>query len=320
MKIALIGPGIMSIPPSGWGGVEALIWNHYNELIKRGIEVDIFNTKDLFSVVNHINQTHYDFIHLHYDVFTEFFNKYLNKPYCLTSHWGAVKEYDQWSSDWNSIFSNMLQCKGLISLSSEITSIYKEKGYKNFVTELPVGTDVNKFNFNSTGGNGKAICVGKIEPRKMQTELSIILNNRHPIDFFGPIQDERFKNLDTSKHLGSLTREQVYSSITNYSCFVLASKGEASAQVIPEALAAGLSICITETSASNLDLNLPFIKIIPPNWIYDPNRMTDIIKNLCEENKNYREDIRKYALDTFDTCVIIDKYLNIVKNFKEYTT
>jgi hypothetical protein len=72
-----------------------------------------------------------------------------------------------------------------------------------------------KFNFNSTGGNGKAICVGKIEPRKMQTELSIILNNRHPIDFFGPIQDERFKNLDTSKHLGSLTREQVYSSITN---------------------------------------------------------------------------------------------------------
>ena len=37
MKIALIGPGIMSIPPSGWGGVEALIWNHYNELIKRGI-------------------------------------------------------------------------------------------------------------------------------------------------------------------------------------------------------------------------------------------------------------------------------------------
>jgi hypothetical protein len=67
----------------------------------------------------------------------------------------------------------------------------------------------------------------------------------------------------------------------------LASKGEASAQVIPEALAAGLSICITETSASNLDLNLPFIKIIPPNWIDDPNRMTDIIKNLCEENKNF---------------------------------
>ena len=78
MKIALIGPGILPIPPSGWGGVEALMWNHYNELIKKDIAVDIFNTKDVSSVANHINNTDYDFIHLHYDVFTEFFNYHLN--------------------------------------------------------------------------------------------------------------------------------------------------------------------------------------------------------------------------------------------------
>ena len=35
MKFALIGPGILSIPPPGWGAVEILIWDYYNELTKK---------------------------------------------------------------------------------------------------------------------------------------------------------------------------------------------------------------------------------------------------------------------------------------------
>jgi hypothetical protein len=43
MKIALVGPGIISIPPPGWGAVEILIWDYYSELKKLGHEVDIIN-------------------------------------------------------------------------------------------------------------------------------------------------------------------------------------------------------------------------------------------------------------------------------------
>ena len=153
----------------------------------------------------------------------------------------------------------------------------------------------------------------------MQTELSHVLDNKHPIDFFGPIQDNRFTNLNTSKHYGSLNRDEVYSLLTNYSCFVLASKGEASAQVIPEALAAGLSICVTETSASNLDLSLPFIKTIPSNWTEYPELVVETIKQLSQENKKYRNNIRKYAIDTFNISVIIDEYIDIINQFREYT-
>ena len=32
MKIALVGPGIMEIPPKGWGAVESLIWDYATEL------------------------------------------------------------------------------------------------------------------------------------------------------------------------------------------------------------------------------------------------------------------------------------------------
>ena len=27
MKVAIVGPGIMPIPPTGWGAVEILIWD-----------------------------------------------------------------------------------------------------------------------------------------------------------------------------------------------------------------------------------------------------------------------------------------------------
>ena len=50
MRIALIGPGIMPIPPTGWGAVEILIWDYYNELKKLGHSVMIINTKDIFSL------------------------------------------------------------------------------------------------------------------------------------------------------------------------------------------------------------------------------------------------------------------------------
>ena len=39
MKIALIGPGIMPIPPNNWGAVESLIWDQYEYLKEKGIHV-----------------------------------------------------------------------------------------------------------------------------------------------------------------------------------------------------------------------------------------------------------------------------------------
>ena len=43
MKIALIAPGIMPVPPPGWGAVEILIWDYYNELQAAGHNVVIIN-------------------------------------------------------------------------------------------------------------------------------------------------------------------------------------------------------------------------------------------------------------------------------------
>ena len=41
MKIVIVGPGIMSIPPTGWGAVEILIWDQKLALEELGHEVVI---------------------------------------------------------------------------------------------------------------------------------------------------------------------------------------------------------------------------------------------------------------------------------------
>ena len=46
MKIALIGPGIMEIPPDGWGAVEMLIWDYTQIIRELGHRVEIINTPD----------------------------------------------------------------------------------------------------------------------------------------------------------------------------------------------------------------------------------------------------------------------------------
>ena len=57
MKIAIVGPGIMPIPPTGWGAVEILIWDQKLALEELGHEVRIVNTAspiDILKEINHI--------------------------------------------------------------------------------------------------------------------------------------------------------------------------------------------------------------------------------------------------------------------------
>ena len=52
MKIALVGPGIMEIPPKGWGAVESLIWDYATELDELGHEGVIINTPDRAQIIH----------------------------------------------------------------------------------------------------------------------------------------------------------------------------------------------------------------------------------------------------------------------------
>ena len=66
MNIALVGPGIMEIPPQGWGAVESLIWDYATELGELGHEGTIINTPDRTQIIRDLCKEDYDFIHVQY--------------------------------------------------------------------------------------------------------------------------------------------------------------------------------------------------------------------------------------------------------------
>ena len=100
--------------------------------------------------------------------------------------------------------------------------------------------------------------------------------------------------------------------LTSYANMVLLSSGEAHPFVCLEAMASGLGLVLSEQSTANLDLNQPFITVIPENKLYD----TDFIRKEIEENRktslSMRKEIRQYCYDNFDWCVIIEKYKEII--------
>jgi hypothetical protein len=58
MKIINITPGLIPIPPNGWGAVEKIIWDYHQQLVKLGIRSDI----------KYVNEVQYDdscIVHVH---------------------------------------------------------------------------------------------------------------------------------------------------------------------------------------------------------------------------------------------------------------
>ena len=58
MKIVNVTPGLLPIPPNGWGAVEKIIWEIHNNLLSQGHHSEILYTDD-------INPGDFDIVHVH---------------------------------------------------------------------------------------------------------------------------------------------------------------------------------------------------------------------------------------------------------------
>ena len=105
MKIAIVGPGIMPIPPTGWGAVEILIWDSKIALEKLGHQVRIVNTESPTEIIKQINAFRPDFVHIQYDDFIELY-PYVQYPCAITSHFGYLEQPDRWD-----YYGDRIECK-----------------------------------------------------------------------------------------------------------------------------------------------------------------------------------------------------------------
>ena len=317
MKVSIVGPGIMPIPPTGWGAVEILIWDQKLALEKLGHEVDIVNTQSPVEILSQVNKFRPDFVHIQYDDFIELY-PYIQYPCAITSHFGYFEQPNKWDYYGERIAKPFGRIQpNVFCLSGGIKDVYadvlKVPEKKLFVT--PNGVNVDNFRATiSPEFPDRSIYLAKIDYRKRQHMFQSIRS----LYYAGNTADPRF---DTSNnYLGEWSKDTLYTHLTEYGNLVLLSDGEAHPLVCLEAFAAGLGVVVSEWAAANLDTDREFITVIAEEQINDVGFVEEMIvknRNYCNNN---REEIIEYAKE-FDWANVVDKYYvsameTIIGNYK----
>ena len=301
MKIVLIGPGIMPIPPTGWGAVEILVWDTKIALEKLGHEVLIINTKNGREIIDQINNFRPDFVHVHYDEFVPIV-PFIQYPNAITSHYGYLERPKMFGGYANVANEFMRVKPNVFCLSEGIEKVYNIMFNITNTFVTPNGVNLNEFNYVSDPDYpDRSIYLAKIDYRKRQHLFQSI----DSLWYAGNIADDRFNT--KKNYLGEWSKDTLYNELTEYGNLVLLSDGEAHPLVCMEALASGLGVVVCEWGKANLDTTKEFITVIPEDKIEDISYVEEqIIKNR-EYSVAHRDEIREYG-EQFDWVKVIEKH------------
>lgn len=317
MKVAIVGPGIMPIPPTGWGAVEILIWDQKLSLEKLGHQVTIINTQSPIEIIQQVNDSRPDFVHVQYDDFVEII-PYIQYPCAITSHFGYLEQPNKWDYYGVRVVPKFDQIKPrTFCLSPGIKKTYESEmnfpSDKLFIT--PNGVNVDNFSFTETPKHfDKSVYLAKIDYRKRQYMFQSI----DSLYYAGNNSDPRF-NVNRN-YLGEWTKETLYTNLTDYGNLVLLSDGEAHPLVCLEAFASGLGVVVSEWASANLDISKEFITVIPESKISD----IDFVESEIIRNREYSISHRKEILDyahQFEWSKVIEEYYipamkKIIENYQ----
>ena len=316
MKIVLVAPGFKQFPPQGWGAVESIVWDYYENLSKLGHDIVIVNNTNPNIMIQESNKIQSDVVHIMYDDYI-IIAPYLNcKNIFYTSHYAYITnpQFETiYNSYFNNIFKKVIEYSSLITInaiSEEIKKVYIKHGFpENKIIVVCNGSREDLFRFtDSPKKSNHSIYIAKVEFRKAQYKYQKIKN----IDFVGNYQSSPF-DLKNPNYLGEWNKPTLYENLTDYGNLVLLSDGEADPLVIKEALMAGLGVVISECCCANLDLSKPYITVIPNERLYDISYIEkEIYKNRLQSIER-RNEIREYAIEQFSWKNIIDRYLLIVE-------
>ena len=324
MNICLVAPGIMIIPPDGWGAVEILIWDYFNELNNQGHQVNIINKlrsnsyeqRNINSsycqeLITEINEGNYDFVHVHYDCLFHILPYLKCKKIGITSHYPYIDQPEKHMNDgYTGIFKFMVRNNNLFTIFALSKKDYNtfEKYAVNKHNLILMYNGANKHDIKMVLPElkvfkDKTIYLGKIEERKKQYLYKDIPN----IHFYGRCNDDKFKKL--TQYKGEPDRVILLNNISNYGNMLLLSSGEnGTPLVLKEALMAGLPIVINKYSSDDLDLSLPFIDVIPDDKLDDITYINHIV-NINRNKQHFFKEIREYAIQHFSWDKLVQKYV-----------
>jgi len=293
MKICIVGPGILPIPPTGWGAVEILIDDYRKNLEALGHNVEIVNCRNPQIIVGLVNYLKPDFVHIQYDEFINIVSHLECKNIAITSHYGYLEQSNRWDPGYNDIFWNFVNSNvNIFCLSPGIAEVYRRGNIpENKIYVIPNGVRNDLFRFNEECKfPDRTLYLAKVDFRKRQHMFQDI----DSLYFAGNLADERF-HLNNPRYLGEWSKARLYNELTDYANLALLSDGEAHPLVCLEALSAGLGLVLSSFSTANLDTTLPFIDVIEEDKINDQEYISKVMAKNRSKSTTMRNEIREYA-------------------------
>lgn len=301
MRIVLIANGWLPIPPPAWGAIEILIWDMYTRFTKLGHDVLIVNTHKVDEIINQTNNFNPEIVHLHWEAYYTLLPRINCKKVLITGHRSELP-----------FVTDKHFCSGdytIVALSPAIKKKYIDAGCSpHKLCVIPNAVDETLFSFHPfCMFPNRSAYVGVIEERKKQYKYTSISN----LYFIGKINCQKFKK--SERYLGEWTKQTLYSFLTCFANLVLLSSAECHALVGCEALMCGLGVVVSEAASGNLDRSKPWVTVIPNDKLDNLQYVDDAIRENRKQSLIHRQEIRRYALETFSWDVRIPQILTTYK-------
>jgi len=308
MNIAFIGPGIMPIPPSGWGAVEMMIWDYATIMGDLGHTGVIINTPDRNQIIEELKQEKFDIVHLHYDVFHDIIPEIMkvsSGKLIVSSHYPFINNSHMWSKDnYHPIMDSYVKNKDFhifASSQNDINTFIKNGAIEENCWLSRLGVLTTSYKFDTRSSYDKTLCFSQICDRKRQ----YLIEDFDSVDFVGRLEHGKFSN--TKNYKGQYDRSVLNEEITKYANFTLLSSIENTTPLaVKEALICGLGVVVSQSVALELDSNQEFIDVIPEENINDLSYVLDILSKNKEYSIEHREEIREYGKLHFGLESIIE--------------
>lgn len=261
-KIALVGSGVIDIPPKGYGAVEKHIWNLSQALKQMGYNVTILNKICGYGAMNRfhfaswvrnqLRKENYNVVHAHTTSVGTFF-KFFGLDFVYTSHsrhWVSPKSVEE-------RFINLLErrvvkkANKVIAVSRQIDNIM-QKYCKPYIIPNGVDIDIYKPNYEKRDGTN-IVCLGEIAPhKKFDLVIRAAKDLNCVVTLIGPLRNAKYANYlkltggDNVLFTGEIREKKMIEILSKSDILVHPSISESFGMAVVEGMSCGLPVIASD--------------------------------------------------------------------------